>query len=132
MCNQKSKLTRKKSIIILIFIWIFSSVVAAPALYYRKEFNRKWVDYLETWCTDEWPKNYNFILIDGTECITGIEEPYRKIYYSFISCVLFFVPIITMSLCYCLIIFKLSYKIPGDTYYEKQILFKRRKNVSKI
>ena len=115
--------------ITVICIWIFSSIAAAPVLIYRKQFDRKWLDHVESWCTDDWPKTYVMKIINDTECISSIEEPLRKIYYSFISCVLFFIPIITMSICYCLIIFKLSYKIPGDTYYEKQLLFKRRKNV---
>ena len=130
VCNMKNKLTRKKSGIIVIWIWIFSSIAAAPALIYRKQFNRQWLDHIESWCSDDWPKTYVVQIVNDTECISNIEEPLRKIYYTFISCVLFFIPIIIMSICYCLIIFKLSYKIPGDTYYEKQLLFKRRKNVN--
>ena len=128
---MKNKLTRKKSGIIVICIWIFSSIAAAPALIYRKHFNRQWLDHVESWCTDEWPRIYNVKIMNDTKCISSIEEPLRKIYYTFISCVLFFIPIVFMSICYCLIIFKLSANhIPGENHLEKQLLFKRRKNVS--
>jgi hypothetical protein len=130
VCNMKNKLTRKKSGIIVIWIWIFSSIAAAPALIYRKQFNRQWLDHVESWCSDDWPKTYVVQIVNDTECISNIEEPLRKIYYTFISCVLFFIPIIIMSICYCLIIFKLSgNQIPGENYLEKQLLFKRRRNV---
>ena len=130
---MKNKLTRKTTIIIVVSIWVFSIITASPALVFRKHFSRKWIDHVESWCTDEWPRIYKVKIINGTECISKIEEPLRKVYYTFISCVLFFIPIIIMSICYCLIIFKLSaMKIPGENYPEKQQLFKRRKNASSM
>jgi hypothetical protein len=127
VCSMNNKLNRKKSIIIIICIWIFSIIAATPALVYRRQFKRVWMDRIESWCADDWPRLYK---INDKNCIDGIDEPLRKIYYTFISCVLFFIPVIIMSICYCLIISKLwGTKIPGENYIEKQLMLKRRKNV---
>ena len=82
-------------------------------------------------CSDAWPKSYTFK--ENTTCIQSVDEPIRKVYYTFISFVLFFIPIGIMLFCYCLIMRKLNNtKIIGylnENSAGKNVLNKRRKKV---
>ena len=65
-----------------------------------------------------------------------VNEPLRRIYYTFISLVLFFIPILTMLFSYCLIIRKLKrLKILNfyhDNSLQKNLLNKRRQRVNML
>jgi hypothetical protein len=131
--TKREKLTTKQSIIMIILIWIFAFVMALPILMYRRQFTRQWANHVEKWCDDDWPVIYH--TFNGTNCVEWIEKRYMKIYYTFISIILFFVPMIIMAICYFFIFQKLHenqimsfYRKPSK---EKNCLNKRKKKVIK-
>lgn len=48
--TMKKKLNRKYSIIIILFIWLFSAIAALPIFIYRKQYQRIWKNHIEIWC----------------------------------------------------------------------------------
>lgn len=129
VCTMSKKLNRAKSIRTIIFIWVFSFIVAFPIFYHRKQFKREWRNHVEIWCSDAWPRDYKF----KEKCVVSMDEPLRRIYYTFISLVLFFIPLTIMFICYCLVIKKLNQnsilKLVRDNSPEKILLNKRRQKV---
>ncbi|CAF0825381.1 unnamed protein product [Brachionus calyciflorus] len=132
VCSLSRKINRKKSVQMIIFIWFFSAIAAFPILLYRKQYKRIWKNHIEIWCSDAWPPS--FIFEENTKCIKSVNEPLRRIYYTFISLVLFFIPIITMLFSYCLIIRKLKNTKILSYFHEnssqKNLLNKRRQKVN--
>ncbi|CAF0737775.1 unnamed protein product [Brachionus calyciflorus] len=132
VCSMGRKITRRKAIKLIFLIWFFSSFAAFPILLYRKQYKRIWKNHIEIWCSDAWPPS--FIFEENTKCIKSVNEPLRRIYYTFISLVLFFIPIITMLFSYCLIIRKLKNTKILSYFHEnssqKNLLNKRRQKVN--
>ena len=56
-------------------------------------------------CADVWPE---VVTVDRAT------HPSRSFYYTFVSIVLYFFPIVIMSFAYCFIILKLSQRPPGE------------------
>ncbi len=101
---------------------------------YRKQYKRVWKNHVEIWCSDAWPRFYK--TRPGTSCVISIEEPLKKIYYTIISLVLFFIPIVIMLFCYSLIIRKLGQtkilKYIRKNSSEKELLNRRKQKVNII
>ena len=62
-------------------------------------------------CSDEWP---TVETMDPQTGFPHVSHPSRTFYYTFISIVLYFFPILVMSFAYCFIIMKLSRRPPGE------------------
>ncbi len=62
-------------------------------------------------CSDEWP---TVETMDPQTGLPHVSHPSRTFYYTFISIVLYFFPILVMSFAYCFIIMKLSRRPPGE------------------
>ena len=74
--------------------------------------------------------------VESVDPVTGAPHflhPSRAFYYTFVSTVLYFFPILVMSFAYCFIILKLSQKPPGE-YVDSdacvQIKVKRKVSVA--
>ena len=92
--------------------WLSFSGISTPLLVYRKQFTRQWLDHIEIWCDDTWP---GITTVDSVTGSTSISYPSRTLYYTFISLVLYFFPIVIMSFAYSFIIAKLwSNRQPGE------------------
>ena len=84
-------------------------------------------------CADDWPRHY--IYKEKTNCVVKVDEPLRRIYYTFISIVLFFLPIFIMICCYGLIIKKMSHdKLSNlnENSIQKDMMNKRRQRVNML
>ena len=104
-----------------------SFAIAAPLLWFRKLNERQWQNYTERWCDDAWPRETKSVA--GTN-VTVEYMPSRTIYFTFVSAVLYFFPMIVMTIAYSVIIDKLrSSTIPGERVtagYEAQQKTKRK------
>ena len=52
VCTMRKKLNKRKSINMIIIIWLFSMIVALPILMYRTQYKRVWKNHVEIWCSD--------------------------------------------------------------------------------
>ena len=108
---MKAHMTERKSYVFIFLIWIFAIGISSPLLIYRQQFSRQWLDHLELWCDDTWPV-VETIHPSGRRVVS---VPSRTFYFTFLSVVLYFVPIIVMSVAYSFIIYRLwSARIPGE------------------
>lgn len=101
----KAHITERRAWYAIMLLWIVAIIVAAPLLYVRRLFITKWANHTERYCVDDW-----VLLTQPQNAMKA-----RRIYYTFVSVVLFFIPIVVMSLAYIMIIWKLwSAQIPGE------------------
>ncbi|XP_013406185.1 QRFP-like peptide receptor [Lingula anatina] len=108
---MKAHLMDRKALPFIIMIWVIAAGVSSPLLVYRKQFERQWKDHLEIWCDDNWPK----VEMDMSANTTRWTQPSRTFYYTFVSVVLYFIPIGIMIVAYAMIIWKLwSSELPGE------------------
>lgn len=123
----KAHMTNRKARFSIGVIWLCSFIIAAPLLWFRELKERQWLDYTERWCDDTWPVETK--LVPGSN-ITLHYMPSRTIYFTFVSAVLYFFPMIVMTIAYSVIIRKLrSSTIPGERVnsgYEAQQKTKRK------
>ena len=132
VCLMEERMRRRTAVILVILVWLFSITVALPTLYYRQQFKRVWRNHVEIWCSDSWP--YQIEYFPNSDCISKVIEPLRQIYYTFISLVLFIIPILVLLICNCLIIRKLNNKTLinylTESADDKIMLDKRRKRAN--
>ncbi|XP_034314832.2 substance-P receptor isoform X1 [Magallana gigas] len=121
----RARMTERRASISLVIIWIFSIIVALPVLIYRQLKSREWLDHTERWCDDDWPVEEEVV---GN--FTRTTMPLRTAYFVSVSVVLYFIPMVVMSLAYGVIILKLkTTHIPGeimDKRDEQQAKTKRK------
>ncbi|ELU17570.1 hypothetical protein CAPTEDRAFT_62906, partial [Capitella teleta] len=98
MFAMRAHLTERRARTFILLIWICSVGASAPLLVYRRQEVRVWANHTEIWCDDAWPRDTH--------------STARQLYYTFISLVLYFVPIAVMSIAYSVIICKLWSRLP--------------------
>ncbi|XP_076680947.1 neuropeptide FF receptor 2 [Andrena cerasifolii] len=86
--NCSGKLTRTTTYILLVFTWISGIAVAGPLAYFRHYYERRWKDYLETYCTED----------------TVLVYPYWHIFAGLTV----WAPLSIMAICYSAILIKLD------------------------
>ncbi|KAL3877020.1 hypothetical protein ACJMK2_034776 [Sinanodonta woodiana] len=105
-------MTNRKARTALMLIWTFSLAVASPVLVFRKHKVRMWKNHVESWCDDDWPVVKTF---DSSTNQTMLSMPGRTYYYTFVSVVLYFYPMLAMTIAYSIIIRKLKLStMPGE------------------
>lgn len=115
---MKAHITERRSTVYIVLIWICGIGISSPLLIYREQFTRQWLDHLEVWCDDTWP---NTVVQDPVSKTWSVVHKSRTAYYTFVSTVLYFAPIIVMTVAYTMVIWKLwSSKIPGD-HFESEV-----------
>ncbi|CAG2166108.1 unnamed protein product, partial [Oppiella nova] len=137
----RARVTKQRTGLVIAIIWIVSLVVSIPFLIYRKHhtfergfaslrcinirkayegkgmwkdygINTVWRDYIETNCVESWPSISEYSADTGI-CIKSYVS--KKIYYTFVSTTLFFIPVLVMVTAYSLIVWRLWYnEIPGE------------------
>ena len=109
---MKAHMTERRSTASLLLIWIVAIGISSPMLVYREQYVRPWLNHTEIWCQDTWPVEYT---VEAGTNTTVVSHPHRMIYYTFISVMLYFLPIVIMTLTYSLIIYQLwSSAMPGE------------------
>ena len=109
---MKAHITERRSTVFILIIWVVASGISCPMLLYREQYVRPWLNHTEIWCEDTWPVEYT---LDPVTNISIVTHPSRTFYYTFISVVLYFVPIVVMTAAYSLIIWRLwSSAMPGE------------------
>lgn len=109
---MKAHMSERKAKTSIIVVWLCSVIVGSPLLFFRILNKRQWKDHLELWCDDEWPVEQ---ILDPTTNTTRTEMPWRTAYYTGVSVVLFFMPMLVMSVAYSVIIWTLKTQTaPGE------------------
>ncbi|XP_067136262.1 substance-P receptor-like isoform X2 [Centruroides vittatus] len=106
------RITKQRTSAVITVIWIVSMLAAIPFPIYRTHVERQWSDFLEIQCSDVWPHEVVYSEELG-RCIKLVKG--KKIYYTFVTIALFFLPIIIMSTTYSLIVRRLwMSELPGE------------------
>lgn len=105
---MKAHVIERKACHSIIVIWVFSIAAGTPMLVKKKLMSRQWLDYTEMWCDDAWElKTFG----GGTEKF----RPGRMAYYTIISFILYFIPLVVMAVAYICVIRTLwTSKAPGE------------------
>lgn len=105
---MKAHVIERKACHSIIVIWVFSIAAGTPMFVKKKLMSRQWLDYTEMWCDDEWElKTFG----GGTEKF----RPGRMAYYTIISFILYFIPLVVMAVAYICVIRTLwTSKAPGE------------------
>lgn len=119
---MKAHIIERKAKPVIIAVWVISVAVASPLLVYRRVHERHWKNHVERWCDDsDWSINVGV----GE---SQFHKPSRVAYWTFVSVILFFIPIIAMIGAYCGIIKTLwSTKIPGERVYKENLVQNKMK-----
>ncbi|XP_067672411.1 substance-P receptor-like [Haliotis asinina] len=109
---MKAHMSERKAKTSIIVVWVCSVIVGSPLLFFRILNRRQWKDHLELWCDDDWPVSH---ILDPVTNTTRVEMPWRTAYYTGVSVVLFFMPMLVMSIAYSVIIWTLKTQTaPGE------------------
>ena len=121
---MKAHVTERRSKLFIVIVWLFAIAVSSPLLYYREQFSRQWLNHNEIWCAETWP-----MVLKPDPRNPGIVIPSytsRQAYFTFISVVLYFLPVIIMSVAYIFIMVKLwGSRSPGEQI-ESGVIAKNR------
>lgn len=119
---MKAHIIERKAKPVIIAVWVISVAVASPLLVYRRVHERHWKNHVERWCDDS---DWSIDMGDGE---SHFHKPSRVAYWTFVSVILFFIPIIAMIGAYCGIIKTLwSTKIPGERVYKENLVQNKMK-----
>ncbi|XP_060084125.1 QRFP-like peptide receptor [Ylistrum balloti] len=109
---MKAHIIERRACHSLVVIWVISIIVGAPLLYIRQVHERHWKDHVERWCDGEWPSVQYGVSADNK---TLYYRPARVAYWTFVSLMLFIIPILAMFGAYCGIMKTLwSARAPGE------------------
>ena len=128
---MKAHLTERKARVFIVAVWICTICISSPLLAYRRQETRVWLNHTEIWCGDTWPSVQSLHPIYKEPIIT---YPSKTIYYTFVSVVLYFLPIFVMSFAYIFIILKLWSKRQPGVHNDSatQLQNRRKKKVRDI
>ena len=103
--KSKTITSRVSYCLIIIGVWIVSILISIPMYKYRTYTERKWSDYIERNCDDSgWPINF---IKDENGCILKTIKRFKRIYYTSVIVVFFFLPMILITITYSIMIKKL-------------------------
>lgn len=123
----KARLTERRSWVFIFAVWIVSFAASAPLLFYRKQFVRPWLNHTEVWCGESWPY---VEIVDPLTNQTTTEFWSRTIYYILLSSILYWIPMVVLSLAYTAIVYKLwVHKTPGEEMVEAPVRVKVKRKV---
>ena len=120
----------KSCCIIIAFIWIFSIAISIPTYVYRTYREQTWSDYTKKSCDDfGWPYA---LTTDSDGCVVKVWHE-KRIYYTTVILLLFFLPIFIMSITYSIIIRKLwKRQVIGETAQVNEVITKKRRQVGNL
>ncbi|XP_055876707.1 QRFP-like peptide receptor isoform X2 [Biomphalaria glabrata] len=97
----KARVTQRKVRLVVFFVWVCSLAIAVPPLIVYNYYERRWSNYLETFCHDIWPARERS---DGS-CDQGIIA--ERVYWAVVISVLNWIPMVMMTINYAVIIHRL-------------------------
>lgn len=108
---MKALIMERRACHTIIGIWVCSIAVAIPMLIFQKLRSRQWKDFLEQFCISDWPLVSK--VTDTGETIHYQQG--RLAYLTFITVILFLIPMLVMCGAYCGVIKTLwEAKVPGE------------------
>lgn len=110
--QARFRVTKHRTGILIIVIWVTSLFVSIPFLIVRKYYVLEWRNFDQPNCEESWPSERTPDLISGS-CITT--HTTKKVYYTFVTIALFFIPIIVMATAYACVVWRLwANVLPGE------------------
>ncbi|KAK3089361.1 hypothetical protein FSP39_003037 [Pinctada imbricata] len=105
---MKAHIIERKALPSLLIVWFVSAAIGVPMFLKRQEFRRQWKGYLEKWCDDNWQTTD----YDGN---VVLDRKSRAAYYTCVTILLYFIPLVVMSCAYGGVIKTLwASKAPGE------------------
>ena len=96
--------TRTRTLCCIALTWLVSLTMALPSYMYRSLIEIRWSDYSERYCDDlHWP----VVMVADEHGCSKIAQPARRLYYTTVILVMFFVPMLVMSVAYSIVIARL-------------------------
>ena len=89
---MKAHIIERKALPSILVVWIVSIATGVPMLIRKKMFERPWRDMTERWCDDEWEKTENGVRV--------FDRRSRVAYYTSVTFLLYFIPLIVMVCAY--------------------------------
>ncbi|KAH3892521.1 cholecystokinin receptor-like isoform X2 [Dreissena polymorpha] len=121
---MKAHIIERRASYAIVITWVCAIAVASPLLFVRKEESRVWKNHVEIWCDDTWPMTSD---VDPATGFITFSFPGRKVYYTFVTVVLYFVPMVVMTVIYFLIILTVWFtQAPGERISVKEIKAQRK------
>ena len=128
MHPMRTRLSKRRIVASIIFIWLVSLTISLPSYVFRHYTERRWSDFVEVYCDDlGWPIE----LVEDEHGCAHVTRPGKRIYYTTVSAIMFFLPMLVMGLTYSIMICKLRrVEMIGEAAsYGKQTVFRKRKKV---
>ncbi|RWS08893.1 neuropeptide FF receptor 2-like protein, partial [Dinothrombium tinctorium] len=108
----RSRVTKKRTGLVITLIWIISALVSLPFLFVNKQLEFQWRNIVVKDCVENWPASINYDSVKNS-CV--VSHPLKTFYYFFATVCLFIIPICIMTTSYSLIVWKLWVnEIPGE------------------
>ena len=129
MHPMRTRLSKRHIAASILFIWLVSLTIALPSYLFRQYTEQHWSDFVETYCDDfGWP----IVLVHDENGCARVTRPAKRIYYTTVSAIMFFFPMLVMGVTYSIMICKLRrVQMVGESAsYQKQTVLKKRKKVS--
>ena len=118
----RGKISLKMALVLITCSWLVSFGSALPYIFVMEQTELQFKNRKEIECKEAWPEYYT------EDC--SKEKTEKKIYYTLLVIVMYFVPVIVMFVTYTVIVIKLIFrKAPGGRTSEAQE--RVRKKVSK-
>ncbi|CAH1794955.1 unnamed protein product [Owenia fusiformis] len=95
---------KRKALVLITSIWTMAVIIASPLLVVFTYYEIQWKDYTERICEDRWPSCESFIVPLS-----------KKFYWSFVIVVFAWVPMVSMSVLYGVMVHKLTTDQLGPT-----------------
>ncbi|XP_046753346.1 neuropeptide Y receptor type 2 [Diprion similis] len=106
--STSRKLSKRTTYVLLCTTWVAGLVVAAPLAFFRQYRTRQWIDYLETYCTEN--------------------SLYLAFYWSIFVCISVWAPLTIMAVCHTAILIKLDRyeRVVRKSKHPIQVKYKRK------
>ncbi|KAL5019369.1 hypothetical protein ScPMuIL_005091 [Solemya velum] len=109
---MKAHIIERRASYSIALIWLCSIAIATPLLFTRSLEEFKWRNHLEVFCKDEWPAE------ETIDVKTGFKKrtyPSRVAYWTILSVILYFLPVLVMAAVYVVIMKTLlTTRAPGE------------------
>jgi hypothetical protein len=125
--TMKARITERRPALFIVTVWLTAIAIASPILVHRRQYTRKWADYVEVWCADNWLVESE--TDDGNNQAAKVTVSEGKVIYFTVVCgALFFLPVVVMVTAHTAIIIKLwDAKLPGEVTAANRLTHRRLK-----
>ena len=108
MYPLKAHLSKRSTSLCILFIWALSACIALPAFYYRSYSEQRWSEHVQRDCDDiSWPIT---LVKNEFGCVIEVTRVSKRVYYTAVIVLLFFLPMIVLLITCTIMIRKLMRK----------------------